>query len=73
MAVPIPVYNVDRIRNSASDISHYAEIVIKHQGHREKVIAEITDLGKNQMISGYTWLKHHNSEIDWITSNIRML
>jgi transposase InsO family protein len=72
MATPIPVYNVDGTRNSAGDISHYAEIVIEHQGHREKVTAEITDLGKNQMILGYTWLKHHNPEIDWITGNVRM-
>ena len=73
MANPIPVYNVDGTRNSAGDISHYAEIVIEHQGHREKVIAEITNLGKNQMILGYTWLKHHNPEIDWITGNVRMM
>ena len=61
---PIPVYNVDGTRNLAGDITHYAEIVIDFQGHREKVIAEITDLGRHQMILGYTWLKHHNLDID---------
>ena len=51
---PIPVHNVDGTCNSAGDITHYAEIVIDFQGHQEKLIAEITDLGRHQMILGYT-------------------
>ena len=70
---PILVYNVDGTRNSAGDITHYAEIVIDFQGHREKVIAEITNLGRHQMILlGYTWLKHHNPDIDWETGQVKM-
>ena len=72
MPNPIPVYNVDGTRNSAGDITHCAEIVIDFQGHREKVVAEITDLGRHQMILGYTWLKHHNPDIDWETGKVRM-
>ena len=69
---PIPVYNVDGTHNSAGDITHYAKIVIDFQGHREKVIAEITDLSRHQMILGYTKLKHHNPNIDWETDQVRM-
>ena len=69
---PIPVYNVDGTCNSAGDITHYAGIVIDFQGHQEKVIAEITDLSRNQIILRYTWLKHHNLDIDWETSQVRM-
>jgi hypothetical protein len=72
MPNPIPVYNVDGTCNSAGDITHCAEIVIDFQGHREKVVAEITDLGRHQMILGYTWLKHHNPDIDWETGQVRM-
>ena len=72
MPKPIPVYNVDGTRNSAGDITHCADIVIDFQGHREKVVAEITDLGRHQMILGYTWLKHHNPDIDWETGQVRM-
>ena len=72
MPNPIPVYNVDGTRNSAGDITHCAEIVIDFQGHREKVVAEITNLGRHQMILGYTWLKHHNPNIDWETGQVRM-
>ena len=69
---PIPVYNVDGTRNSAGDITHCAEIVIDFQGHREKVTAEITDLGRHQMILRYTWLKHHNPDIDWESGQVEM-
>ena len=63
---------MDGTHNSAGDITHCAEIVIDFQGHREKVVAKITDLGRHQMILGYMWLKHHNPDIDWETGQVRM-
>jgi hypothetical protein len=72
LADPIPVYNVDGTQNAAGSITHCAEIIIQFQEHREKVTAEVTDLGKNQMILGYTWLSHHNPEIDWTTGTVQM-
>jgi hypothetical protein len=72
LADPIPVYNVDGTRNAAGSITHCAEIIIQFQEHRERVTAEVTDLGKNQMILGYTWLSHHNPEIDWTTGTVQM-
>jgi hypothetical protein len=72
LADPIPVYIVDGTRNAAGSITHCAEIIIQFQEHREKVTAEVTDLGKNQMILGYTWLSHHNPEMDWTTGTVQM-
>ena len=69
---PVPVNNIDGTRNAAGSITHCAEIIIQFQEHRKKVTAEVTDLGKNQMILGYTWLSHHNSEIDWTTGMVKM-
>ena len=69
---PIPVYNVDGTRNSARSITHPAELVIKFQGHREKVTAEVTDLGKNPFILGFLWLQCHNPEIDWSKGTVKM-
>ena len=63
---------MDGTRNLAGDITHCAEIIIDFQGHREKVVTEITDLSRHQMILGYTWLKHHNPNIDWETGQVRM-
>ena len=61
----IPVFNVNGIKNSTSNITHCADITISYQGHYEKVTAKVMDLGKNQMILGFTWLQKHNPEIDW--------
>ena len=56
----------------AHRILHSANIIIDYQGHREKVTAEVTDLGKNQVILGYTWLKKHNPDIDWTNGEVKM-
>ena len=44
-----------------------------HKGHREKVTFEICDLGKVNLIIGYTWLKKHNPEINWNTGQIEFM
>jgi hypothetical protein len=49
LADPIPVCNIDGTWNAAGSITHCTEIIIQFQEHRERVIAEVTDLGKNQM------------------------
>ena len=49
-----------------------ADIIIDYQGHCEKITAEIMDLGKNQVILGYTWLKKHNPDIDWTNREVKM-
>ena len=69
---PVPVYNIDGMCNAARSITHCAEIIIQFQEHHEKVTAEVTDLGKNQMILGYMWLSCHNPEIDWTTAMVKM-
>jgi predicted aspartyl protease len=53
---PKLVYNVDGTQNAAGSITHCAEIIIQFQDHRERVTAEVTDLGKNQMVLSYMWL-----------------
>jgi hypothetical protein len=72
LADPIPVYNGDGTQNAAGSITHCAEIIIQFQEHRERVTADVTDLGKNQMILGSMWLSHHNPEIDWTTGTVQM-
>ena len=57
------MFNVDSTKNSARNITHSADISIDYQGHHEKVTAEIMDLGKNQVILGYMWLKKYNLDI----------
>ena len=68
---PILVYNVDGSCNSVGSITHEATLIMIHKGHREKVTFEICNLGKVNLIIGYTWLKKHNPEIDWNTGEIK--
>ena len=62
---PICVFNVDGSRNSAGDVTHAVNITVDFLGHREELRAEVTNLGKNSIILGYTWLKKHNPSIYW--------
>ena len=52
----IPIFNINSTKNSASNITHCMNIIISYQGHCKKMTAEVTNLGKNQMILGFTWL-----------------
>ena len=66
------MYNVDRTQNSTGSITHAAELIVEFQGHREKITAEVMDLGKNSFILGFSWLKHHNPDIDWTKEIVKM-
>ena len=65
LANPIRVFNVDGSHNSAGDVTHAVNLTVDFLGHREELCAEVTNLGKNSLILGYTWLKKHNPSIDW--------
>ena len=66
------MFNMDGTKNSAGNITHSADIIIDYQGHCEKVTAKVTDLGKNQVILGYMWLKKHNPDINWTNGEVKM-
>ena len=68
---PIRVFNVDGSRNSAGDITHTTTILMEYLGHHEELTTEVTNLGKNSLILGYTWLQKHNPSIDWQTGVIK--
>ena len=53
-------------------ITHTAKLIIKFQGHHEKITAEVTDLGKNSFILGFSWLKHHNPDIELTKGTVKM-
>ncbi|EGO30504.1 hypothetical protein SERLADRAFT_343198, partial [Serpula lacrymans var. lacrymans S7.9] len=60
--VSIPVYNIDGTLNVGGCITHKCSFVVE-----ERVIAEATQLGKINLISGWTWLFKHNPKINWQT------
>lgn len=56
----IRVFNINGMKNTTRDVPHTVKITIKYHRHREELWAEVTSLGKNSLILGYTWLKKHN-------------
>ena len=71
LANPIHVFNVDGSCNLAGDVTHAVNITVDCLGHREELHAEVTNLGKNSLILGYTWLKKHNPSIDWEKGTVK--
>ena len=69
---PIPVYNIDGTWNSTGSITHAVELIVEFQGHCEKIMAKVTDLGKNTFILEFSWLKCHNPDIDWTNGMVKM-
>ncbi|EGO30441.1 hypothetical protein SERLADRAFT_345173, partial [Serpula lacrymans var. lacrymans S7.9] len=50
----IPVYNIDGTLNMGGCIMHKCSFIVKYQGHRERVTAKATQLGKINLILGWT-------------------
>ena len=63
---------MDGTWNSTGSITHAAELIVKFQGHCEKIMVEVMDLGKNSFILGFSWLKCHNPEINWTKGTVKM-
>ncbi|EGO30626.1 hypothetical protein SERLADRAFT_344726, partial [Serpula lacrymans var. lacrymans S7.9] len=70
--VSIPIYKIDGTLNVRGCIMHKCSFVVEYQGHREWVTAEATQLGKINLILGWTWLFKHNPEINWQTGVITL-
>ena len=69
---PIPVFNVDSFPNKAGQISEVVDIVLCYKTYSERTLLAISNLGKQSMILGYTWLKDHNLEVNWQTEEVQM-
>src|ERR1700675_1501303 len=68
----IPVFNVDGTPNEVGAISEIADVTLRYNGHTERALFTITQLGKQSVILGYTWLQKHNPEVNWQTGAVKM-
>ena len=69
---PIEVYNIDGSINRGGSITEEVTLILSYQGHKECAVFEVCDLGKSNLIIGYTWLHKHNPEINWETGKVEM-
>jgi hypothetical protein len=53
---PIPVYNVDSSPNEAESIQEVTDVVLHYWTHSEHVVLAVTQLGKQKLILGYSWV-----------------
>jgi len=58
--------------NKVCDISEVVDVVLRYKTHSERTLLTISNLGKQSMILGYTWLKDHNPEVNWQTREVQM-
>jgi len=72
ISCPIPVFNVDGSSNEARQISEVVDVVLRYKTHSERMLLTVSNLGKQSMILGYTWLKDHNPEVNWQTGEMQM-
>ncbi|KAI5118937.1 hypothetical protein M0805_006283 [Coniferiporia weirii] len=70
LAHPIQVRNVDRTLNQHGTITQFTWRLIKIGGQSITTTFLVTSLGKEDVILGLPWLKHHNPAIDWNASTI---
>ncbi len=69
-AAPITVYNADGSKNSAGQITAFAEVRIEIGDHAEHIDLAITDLKDCDIFLGHDWLIRHNPLINWQTGKM---
>src|SRR6267154_354915 len=72
LSCPIPVYNIDGTLNEAGAICEVVDVILRYKDHSERVQFTVTGLRKQDAILGYTWLKEHNPEVNWVTKEVQM-
>ncbi|KIJ36962.1 hypothetical protein M422DRAFT_143596, partial [Sphaerobolus stellatus SS14] len=72
LARAIPVLNVDGTRNVGGSVNEIVDLILCYNDHTERTSFAVTNLEKQDMILGFTWLKEHNPEIDWQTKEVKM-
>ena len=72
LSAPIPVFNVDGSPNENGSISEVVDLVLRFKDHTERMLFAVTNIGRQDVILGYTWLEEHNPEIDWQRRKVLM-
>ena len=69
---PIPVYNVDGTPNEAGAITSIVDVILRYKDHSERTPLAVTNLGRQNVILGYSWLREHNPEVNWQTGEVKL-
>ena len=67
------VRNMDGSLNKEGLIEYTVEVNIYYQGHRERTEIDVIGGQKWMVILGMLWLACHNSEINWMIGEVKMM
>jgi hypothetical protein len=62
--IPLKVFNADGTENKHGTITQSVNLLVKIGEHRERIVFNVTRLGKKPMIIGIPWFRQHNPEVD---------
>ena len=66
----VRVFNADATENKKGLITHYVRCQVSIGNHTSWQSFLVTDIGRQDLIIGITFLREHNPEIDWKQGNI---
>jgi len=66
------VHNVDGSQNDNGMITEEARMLLRIGDHTESACLAVTNLGRQTVIIGHSWLHHHNPEVDWQSGKVIM-
>ena len=66
------MYNVDGSLNEAGSITEAVTLLLCYKNHSERTTFCVTNLGKQKLLLGHSWLRKHNPEINWETGEVKM-
>ena len=69
---PIPVHNIDGTPNENGSITEEVKVILRYGQHTERACLAVTNLGRQTVIIGHSWLNHHNPEVDWARQSVTM-
>src|SRR5437660_8206900 len=68
----MPVMNADGTENKADPMKYSTHVIVEYKGHRELIQFLVTETSNSNIVLGYNWLQHHNLNINWLNSTIKL-
>ncbi len=65
LGTPVGLWNIDGTFNKSGQITHYLNLLVSRGAKKNSEHFYVTDLGSDQIILGYPWLRTFNPNIDW--------
>jgi hypothetical protein len=72
LSKPIPVFNINGTPNEDGAVTEVVNLILRYKTHSKQTLFAVSNLGKQKLILGHSWLCKHNPEINWETGEVKM-